>query len=107
MGVGADFRAWLNSFRTTQGTYGLRFEFFIIDTDNNKKVAHSFDFNVKDMIGNPYTFDTYVHQEKTFDISRIQNANELKIFLYQNSDFINQDGQFIPYKSEGEPIAGV
>lgn len=107
MGVGADFRAWLNSFRTTQGTYGLRFEFFIIDTDNNKKVAHSFDFNVKDMIGNPYNFDTYVHQEKTFDISRIQNANELKIFLYQNSDFINQDGQFIPYKSEGDPIAGV
>lgn len=107
MGVGANFRTWLNSFRTVSGTYGLRFEFFIVDSDGGKKSAHSFDFNVRDMIGNPYNFEMYVHQEKTFDISRVENATELRVILYQNCDFLNDSGQYIPYQSEGDPITGV
>ena len=53
----------------------------------NDDVAYDFILDAKDMIGNPYAFDTYFHQEKLFNISDLTSFQKMEIYFYQNGDF--------------------
>jgi len=48
------------------------------------------------MYGNPYRYDTYYSQEAVFDITKLDNIKEIEIFLYQNKDFYNKEGNYVP-----------
>ena len=99
MGFSAKFLTWLGRYNTISGIYGLKFIFV-----SNDNVNYELDFNVNDMTGNPYQFETYHKQEKLFDISKFANIKELNIYLYQLGDFIDTEGQPVPYEIEGDPI---
>lgn len=99
MGFSAKFLTYLGRYNTVKGTYGLKFKF--ISNDNN---IYELDFNINDMIGNPYQFETYHKQEKLFDISKFLNINTLEIYLYQLGDFFDADGNYIPHEVEGDPV---
>jgi hypothetical protein len=58
------------------------------------------------MLGNPYNFETYFTQEKVIDISYLENIKNLDIYFYQNGDFKNEDGEYIPNAYENNEEFG-
>lgn len=105
MGVSVDVRTWLSHFHLTSGTYGLRFSFFTKDSEANK-ASYSFDLNINDMIGDPYGFNSYTKQEKVFNTQYVQNVDSLVISLYQQNNFIDEEGQYIPWQYSDAGLAG-
>lgn len=101
MGVSFEINTKLNQFDLKQGTYGLKFSF---ESDKN---IHELLFGISDMNGNVYRFDTFVPQQKLFDISNLQNIKRLTITLYQDNNFMTFDNELIPYMIEGDPILGI
>lgn len=95
MGISVNIKTWLSHFNVTSGVYGLRFEFFT--RDGADRAAYSYDFNVNDMVGDPYGFNTYIKQEKVFNTSYLSNVDTLIISLYQQNNFIDEDGKYIPW----------
>jgi hypothetical protein len=51
------------------------------------------------MIGNPYYFDSYFGQEKVFDISDINNIEQIDVYFFQSGNFKDTDGNLVPYKT--------
>lgn len=82
LGIQAGFRSWLAEDDVAFGSYGLKVRAF-----TNDDVAYDFILDAKDMIGNPYAFDTYFHQEKLFNISDLTSFQKMEIYFYQNGDF--------------------
>lgn len=120
LGISASFQSWLspscdssgNPTTVNHGDYGLK---LIIKTMNENtstsdqatKGEYELYLNCADMIGNPYDFQTFYHQEKVFDISRLGNIQEMKLYFYQKSGtFINGVGELISATDFlGSPIA--
>ena len=120
LGISASFQSWLspscdslgNPTTVNHGDYGLK---LIIKTMNENtstsdqatKGEYELYLNCADMIGNPYDFQTFYHQEKVFDISRLGNIQEMKLYFYQKSGtFINGAGELISATDFlGSPIA--
>ena len=102
MGIAADFHTKLNQYNIINGNYGIKFLFY-----NNNNSVTELDFGINDMNGNPYHFDTFFNQSKLFDISKLENIKSVDIYLYQNNNFINEDGDRIPSIIEGDPIANI
>ena len=101
MGVSFNISTRLNQYNVVKGSYGLKFSFIGDDK------VHEMDFGINDMNGNLYHFDTYVNQQKLFDISKLQKVTRLQIELYQKQDFYDIEGQLIPYRIEGDPILNI
>ena len=99
MGVSVDFQTWLRDLDVTSGSYGLMFYFYnnISSTEDmqNRNAAYVLTLNVDDILGNPYDFESYVTQQKLFDISYLQNVTQLDIYFYQNKDFKNTSNEII------------
>lgn len=99
MGVSVDFQTWLRDLDVTSGSYGLMFYFYdsVSSTEDmqNKNAAYVLTLNVDDILGNPYDFESYVTQQKLFDISYLQNVTQLDIYFYQNKDFRNTSNELI------------
>lgn len=103
MGVSINVKTWLSHFNVVSGTYGLRFEFFT--RDGVDKAAYSYDLNINDMVGDPYGFNMYVKQEKVFNTSYLSNVNTLIVSLYQQNNFIDEDGKYIPWTYGDESLS--
>ena len=99
MGISVDFQTWLRDLDVTSGSYGLMFYFYdsISSTEDmqNRNAAYVLTLNVDDILGNPYDFESYVTQQKLFDISYLQNVTQLDIYFYQNKDFRNTSNELV------------
>lgn len=99
MGVSVDFQTWLRDLNVTSGSYGLMFYFYdsvsSAEDMQNRNAAYVLTLNIDDILGNPYDFESYVTQQKLFDISYLQNVTQLDIYFYQNKDFRNTSNELI------------
>lgn len=102
MGVAASFETNLGDYDTIAGHYGLLFEFKLSDGR-----IYEYKLDVDDMNGNPYRFIVASQQEKLFNISELANVASLTVYLYQEQDFVDGDGNKIPTQSQGDKITGV
>jgi hypothetical protein len=96
---------FLTSFKeeVINGSYGLiltgNIEFgennqesgVIPGTNQEKKVNFACLFDEKDMIGDPYSFDTWFNQEKMFEVEKNSKISNLELYLYQGKVSIGQD----------------
>lgn len=119
LGLSGSFQSWLNPFydengniiEVAHGNYGYKLnittenEKISTDTDdNNEYVLY---LNCADMVGNPYNFQSYYHQEKVFDISQIGKIKKMTLYFYQQKNsFTNAAGTAISATDFlGNPIA--
>ena len=86
LGLGADFKTLLPE--TTMGDYGLKLTANLKDGG-----TEIFYLNTKDMVGNLYSFPSYVQQQKVFDISEL-NIDSIDIEFYQAGNFYNGEERF-------------
>ena len=105
LGIKADFRSWLSSYKVKEGQYGLRLDIESRETSTSQgedKLKHySCELTNNDMYGNPYNFETFYSQEKTFDISKISEIVSMKLVFFQKpGTFKNKEGE-IPYSFNG------
>lgn len=113
-GIKANFKSLLEGFDCVEGDYGLRIEITCeqdrdleAPEDSVKYETRILFLNSKDMIGNPYGFNTFFSQEKVFDITDLGNITNISVFFYQNPlTFKDRKGEFIPDidDSEGKKI---
>lgn len=97
-GISADFRSLLDGLDVVSGTYGLKIlvhgQTVVRPGEYNQQVFE-LDFNSSDMVGNPYQFGIYFTQEKVFDISFINNIEDIEIYFFQGNNFIDGSGERI------------
>lgn len=104
LGITANFRAWLSGLDVAEGTYGIKVLIYtdISDAPGSTKTnaVYELTFSSADMIGNPYQFESYFSQEKVFDISNINNIKQIDVYFYQNGQFYDGNGNYIPWQDE-------
>ena len=100
MGLKADFKTYLSAYDVAQGSFGigLNITYEIQLTSQTAPITKKVNINYtsNEMYGNPYRYDTYYSQEAVFDITKLDNIKEIEIFLYQNKDFYNKEGNYVP-----------
>lgn len=104
LGIKADFRSWLSSYKAKSGEYGLRLDIESRETSTSQgedKLKHySCELTNNDMYGNPYNFETFYSQEKTFDIAKISEIVSMKLVFFQKpGTFKDKNGKEIQYKT--------
>ena len=99
LGIAANFRSWLNGLDIVSGSYGIK---VLVRPKTNNEV-YELTFSSADMVGNPYLFEDYFYQEKVFDISQIENIQDIEIYFYQDGNFKNGQGELIKYPEENYP----
>lgn len=102
LGVQADFKSILNGLDVVEGSYGIKIliyaDVMTSPGEIDKNGVWELTFSSEEMVGNPYQFTTYFRQEKVFDISDIANIREIKVYFYQNGNFIDVNGNPIADK---------
>lgn len=105
LGIKADFKTWISE--AIQGSYGLRLKITteapntVPDKEGKQEngetttITHILTFNVNDMYGNPYNYETFYNQEKVFNISEFDKITKIEIYFYQNGDFYNKQSNLI------------
>ena len=112
LAIKADFSCSLGStYSIKKGNYGLIIE---VNSEINKDTANSgqstrFYLDTTDMIGNPYSFLSYVNQVKRFDISNLNTITNIKVYLYQGNNFtyvnsVNNQEVRVPTPLNGDEI---
>ena len=105
-GVRAEFKAWLQEMNCVSGNYGLKITLkFAPDVSASQKTLpvniRELYLDTSDMIGNPYSFNSFYSQEKVFDISSLGTLIGLKVEFFQEAgSFKDKDGNTIPYIDE-------
>lgn len=104
LGISANFQTLFSAYNIISGHYGLALEITGIRNDKvNKENAETSTETVfldtDDMFGNPYGFLGAVTQEKVFDISGYSEISNIKVYLYQSNDFIDNTNTRIPYQT--------
>ena len=99
LGFSGRFRTWLPEYRDLiSGEYGVQIDILgsrPTTGEENQQFYYTFYFSNKDMYGDPYNFDAFYLQEKTFDISGISKIDVISIGFYQDADF-RTETSFIP-----------
>lgn len=105
LGIKADFKTWVAE--AIQGSYGLRLEVTteapnaVPDKEGKQEngetttTTHILIFNVNDMYGNPYSYETFYNQEKVFNISEFDKITKIEVYFYQNGDFYDKQDNLI------------
>ena len=107
LGISADFRSWFSGYEVLSGQYGLKIylttkETNITNQNENSTRIYELTLSNDDMYGNPYNFETYFKQEKVFDISNINNVEKVEVWFYQNQNFLDGNGNLVPYMEESD-----
>lgn len=97
LGVKVDFQTLVSANTIIAGHYGLVLVLNGIRNDGMDDKETIF-FDTEDMFGNPYNFIGATTQEKVFDISSYSEITDIEMYLYQNADFIDNQGQKIKYQ---------
>lgn len=104
LGISADFKSWLAPMDTISGTYGIKVFLTCIENDLStaatREVIRELTLSSNDMYGNPYGFETFFTQEKVFDISTITRIKNVRVALYQLSDFKDGIGANIAHTDD-------
>ena len=100
IGIKADFKAWLSSFGTEFGTYGIRIYVRTVNKNTSKKVTYKADLSTLDMIGNPYAFESFYTQQKVIDVSGMGQIDTITLALFQQNDFYDGSYSLIPHTDE-------
>ena len=107
LAISADFKAWLKSLNAVKGDYGLQLQIETepedsADGSQAKTETKYCIFSSKQMIGNPFNFESFYNQKRIFDISGLKNIKSMVLYFYQEpGSFINGKGELIP--SENRP----
>lgn len=104
LGIRANFQTLFSAYNIISGHYGLALEITGIRNDkvnkeNAKTSTETVFLDTDDMFGNPYGFLGAVTQEKVFDISEYSEISNIKVYLYQSNDFIDNTNTRIPYQT--------
>ena len=95
--IKADFKTLLNSkkYDIRTGQYGLKIEIeHIVDEESNDSLIREYVLDShQDMFGDPYSFQTYLTQEKKINISNLGRIIKIKLKLYQTNNFQYWDNQ--------------
>lgn len=91
LGISGEFRSWLNHYNDiVSGTYGIKVDILSKQVTAQLKenlFYHTFYFSSDEMLGDPYNYDTFYLQEKTFDISGIKQIDYVIVSFYQDCKF--------------------
>ena len=102
LGISADFKSIFNGYEVVEGSYGIKIliyaDVMTSPGEIDKEGVWELTFSSEEMVGNPYQFPTYFQQEKVFDISDIANIREIKVYFYENGNFKDIHGEYIPDK---------
>lgn len=106
LAVKADFMSLLGGYDVVSGNYGLKItvkgEYTNPDTDttntNPGEFERNYQFNIDNMYGNPYDFDTYYNQQALFDISNFEQITAIDIFFEWFEEFFDRQGERVPYE---------
>ena len=100
MGVAAEFAAWLRYNNCISGEYGLKITAtFASDESQKETITRIMYLDVKDMVGDPYAFESFYTQEKAFDISAFGGLCSFVVEFFQTSQsFYDINGNFISSK---------
>lgn len=108
IGLRAGFRTWLSQYNLEQGNYGLHL--YIVSEEKTGTLTgvpsytlYTCTLDTNDFYGDVYKYETYYTQEKVFDISDIENIVEMRLYLFQEGNFI-EDGTLIPSKESETAI---
>ena len=101
LGIGIDFKTLLGNYRPLYGDYGLR---ILIsgktkqsEEKNSEQVTEEVYLKTSDMYGNVYAFYEPYTQQKIFDLSHFICLNRIDIFFWQDHNFVDYTGKYIPY----------
>lgn len=84
--LSADFMTDLGNL--SQGNYGLVLDFFIKkDKDSNSYTHRYVTLDSSEMIGNPYSFEIYSHQEKKINIAAFGTISMIRLSVYEGVQF--------------------
>lgn len=84
--LSADFMTNLGNL--TQGNYGLVLDFFIKQSQDSNNYTHRYvTFDSSEMIGNPYSFELYSHQEKKINIAAFGMISMIRLSAYEGVKF--------------------
>lgn len=102
LGIRAGFKTWLSQYKLDQGNYGLRLYLVSENTSGTLSGVPSYSIytctlDTKDFYGDVYNYETYYTQEKVFDIKDIENIVEMRLYLFQEDNFL-KNGIRIPSK---------
>jgi hypothetical protein len=103
LGIQAEFKTWLKKLKVNSGNFGLCLFVSYIDkasvnAEDSVKVAQ-FVLDSDDMYGNPYNFESFYSQSKTFDVSFIKGQiTNLELVFYQDANFGTSTGEAAPTK---------
>jgi len=98
LGIRANFKTLLDSYNVISGTYGLGLKIIGLKHDTvaigeTDYVYLNLTLDSSQMIGNPYSFMSWSEQKLVFDISSLENIVAMQLYLYQNNDFKDVEGQ--------------
>ena len=87
--LSADFMTNLGDL--SQGNYGLVLDFFIKKSKDDDVYEHKYiTFDSSEMIGNPYSFEIYSHQEKKINIAAFGMISMIRLSAYEGVQFDNK-----------------
>lgn len=105
IGIKAEFKSWLNSYKPVKGSYGVRVDLRCETCGGvatEKKITnYSFYLDSVSMYGNPYNFESFYSQEGLYDLSKVKgNVAAMRVVFYQDADFLPNDRELdeVPYK---------
>lgn len=91
--IRADFQCLLADYDMRAGEYGIKADLYVRGLNGDGYTIYSADLSNKDMFGNPYSFLIFSTQEKKFDITNIGTVDKIRVYLYQNNNFMHYDGR--------------
>ena len=102
LGIQADFRSWLGSYRIQSGTYGLKVLITYNEPTNTNGGVHTkthafYLDSASDFYGDPYNFTNFYRQKKVEDISKYTNISQISLIFYQSDDFVLSSGERLEY----------
>lgn len=104
--IKAEFKTDLYNYNYINGTYGLRVELDVRPTpDSTAKYTKVVELSSKEMFGNPYNFTIFAPQAKVFNVVSAGVIEKIKLYLYQNNDFVNdREERIVPMTGTPENI---
>ena len=104
LGISAGFRSWLNNYNDlNSGAYGIQIDIMsqkATSQTEGSPLYYTFYFSSKEMLGDPYNYDTFYLQEKTFDISGIKQIDAIRIGFFQDADFKSNSSGYLIAQEE-------
>lgn len=88
--LSADFMTNLGNL--SQGNYGLILDLFIKKSKDTNEYIHKYvTFDSSEMIGNPYSFEIYSHQEKKINLASFGMISMIRLSAYEGIIFGDED----------------